>query len=57
MPYWDWNLKTEGTITMLKATPHPNYPAEAGRYIRGNDASLAAVAIVLNTDTDTSCDG
>ena len=39
-------------VTMLKATPHPNYPAEAGRYIRGNDASPVAVAIVLNTDED-----
>ena len=37
---------------MHKATPHPNYPAEPGRYIRGNDASPVAVAIVLNTDED-----
>ncbi len=37
---------------MLKAIPHPNYPAEAGRYVRGNDASPVAVAIVLNTDED-----
>ena len=37
---------------MIKATPHPNYPAEAGRYIRGNDASPVALAIVLNTDED-----
>ena len=39
-------------IPMQKATPHPNYPAEPGRYVRGNDASPVAVAIVLNTDED-----
>ena len=37
---------------MQKATPHPGYPAEEGRYIRGNDASPVAMAIVLNTDGD-----
>ncbi len=37
---------------MIKATPHPNYPAEPGRYLRGNDASPVAVAIILNTDED-----
>jgi len=37
---------------MVKATPHPNYPAEAGRYIRGNDASPVVLAVVLNTDED-----
>src|ERR1035437_482243 len=37
---------------MLKTTPHPNYPAEDGRYIRGNDASPVALAVVLNTDED-----
>src|SRR5450759_2180349 len=37
---------------MIKATPHPNYPAEAGRYIRGNDASPVALVVVLNTDED-----
>ncbi len=37
---------------MLKTSPHPEYPAEEGRYIRGNDASPVAVAIVLNTDAD-----
>lgn len=37
---------------MIKATPHPNYPAEFGRYIRGNDASPVALAIILNTDED-----
>jgi tetrahydromethanopterin S-methyltransferase subunit A len=37
---------------MQKTTPHPNYPAEPGRYIRGNDASPVAVAVVLNTDED-----
>ena len=37
---------------MLKATPHPDYPVEEGRYVRGNDTSPVAVAIVLNTDAD-----
>lgn len=37
---------------MIKATPHSNYPVEAGRYFRGNDASPVALAIVLNTDED-----
>jgi hypothetical protein len=30
---------------MLKVSPHPDYPREDGRYLRGNDASPAAVAI------------
>ena len=38
--------------TMLKVTPHPDYPPEAGRYLRGNDASPVAVAIILCTDAD-----
>jgi tetrahydromethanopterin S-methyltransferase subunit A len=37
---------------MLKVTPHPDYPPEDGRYIRGNDASPVAVAIILNQDAD-----
>ena len=37
---------------MLKVAPHPDYPPEDGRYIRGNDASPAAVAIILNHDAD-----
>jgi tetrahydromethanopterin S-methyltransferase subunit A len=37
---------------MLKVNPHPEYPPEEGRYIRGNDFSPVAVAIVLNTDED-----
>jgi tetrahydromethanopterin S-methyltransferase subunit A len=37
---------------MLKVKPHPDYPIEPGRYIRGNDYSPAAVAIILNTDED-----
>ncbi len=37
---------------MLKVTPHPDYPPEEGRYVRGNDFSPAAVAIVLNCDAD-----
>jgi tetrahydromethanopterin S-methyltransferase subunit A len=37
---------------MLKVKPHPDYPCEPGRYIRGNDFSPVAVAIILNTDED-----
>jgi len=37
---------------MLKTKPHPDYPAEEGRYVRGNDHSPVAVAIVLNYDDD-----
>ena len=35
-----------------KGRPHPDYPSEEGRYLRGNDFSPVAVAIVLNTDED-----
>src|SRR4030042_1674861 len=37
---------------MLKSKPHPDYPCEPGRYVRGNDFSPVAVAIILNTDED-----
>ena len=37
---------------MLKVDPHPDYPPEEGRYVRGNDFSPAAVAIILNCDAD-----
>ena len=37
---------------MLKVSPHPDYPPEEGRYIRGNDFSPAAVAIILNCEAD-----
>lgn len=37
---------------MLKVDPHPDYPPEDGRYLRGNDRSPAAVAIVLHCDAD-----
>lgn len=37
---------------MLKVKPHPDYPPEEGRYLRGNDSSPAAVMIILNTDED-----
>ena len=37
---------------MLKVSPHPDYPPEEGRYIRGNDYSPVAVAIILNCDAD-----
>jgi tetrahydromethanopterin S-methyltransferase subunit A len=37
---------------MLKVDPHPDYPPEEGRYLRGNDYSPVAVAIILNRDED-----
>lgn len=37
---------------MLKVKPHFEYPPEEGRYIRGNDNSPVAVAIILNCDAD-----
>lgn len=37
---------------MLKVQTHPDYPPEDGRYIRGNDASPVAVAIILCSDED-----
>jgi len=37
---------------MLKVKPHLDYPPEQGRYIRGNDASPVAVAIILNCEAD-----
>ena len=37
---------------MLKVEPHPDYPQEDGRYLRGNDFSPVAVAIILNCDAD-----
>lgn len=37
---------------MLKVKPHPEYPPEEGRYLRGNDYSPAAVIILLTTDAE-----
>jgi tetrahydromethanopterin S-methyltransferase subunit A len=37
---------------MLKVSPHPDYPPEQGRYVRGNDFSPAAVAIILNCEAE-----
>jgi len=37
---------------MLKVDPHSDYPPEEGRYLRGNDFSPVAIAIILNTDAD-----
>lgn len=38
---------------MLKVRPHEEYPPEEGRYLRGNDFSPVAVAIILNTDAES----
>ena len=37
---------------MLKVDPHPDYPQEEGRFVRGNDFSPVAVVIILNCDAD-----
>ncbi|MGE5316537.1 MAG: hypothetical protein ACM3ME_00980, partial [Chloroflexota bacterium] len=37
---------------MLKVSPHPDYPPEEGRYLRGNDFSPVAIAVILKTDAD-----
>ena len=37
---------------MLKVNPHADYPSEDGRYVRGNDSSPVAVAVILNCDAD-----
>lgn len=37
---------------MLKVSPHPDYPPEEGRYVRGNDFSPVALAVILNCDAD-----
>lgn len=37
---------------MLKVQPHPEYPPEEGRYLRGNDYSPAAVVIILTYDAE-----
>ena len=37
---------------MLKVDPHPDYPPEDGRYLRGNDRSPVAVIVILNHPED-----
>ncbi len=37
---------------MLKVDPHPDYPPEEGRYLRGNDRSPVVVVVVLNDPED-----
>ena len=37
---------------MLKARPHPDYPPEEGRYLRGNDSSPAVVVVILNREQE-----
>jgi tetrahydromethanopterin S-methyltransferase subunit A len=37
---------------MLKVKLNPDYPPEEGRYLRGNDFSPVAVALILNCDED-----
>lgn len=40
------------TNSIFKAEPHPDYPCEEGRFIRGNDFSPVAVAIILICEPD-----
>lgn len=44
--------KDERYRVMLKRPPHPEYPPEEGRYLRGNDYSPAAVIIILTYDAE-----
>ncbi len=37
---------------MLKVDPHPDYPPEEGRYLRGNDRSPVVIVVVLNHAED-----
>ena len=37
---------------MLKVNPHPDYPPEEGRYVRGSHFSPVAVAIILNCEAE-----
>jgi hypothetical protein len=39
-------------MNMVKVKPHADYPTEKGPSLRGNDFSPAAVAIILNRDSD-----
>jgi len=39
-------------MSIVKEKVHPDYPPEEGRYMRGNDFSPVAVAIILNCDED-----
>jgi tetrahydromethanopterin S-methyltransferase subunit A len=38
--------------TIRKSDPHPDYPPEKGRFVRGNDFSPVVVVIILNRDED-----
>jgi len=37
---------------MLKVKPHPDYPPEEGRYLRGNDFSPSIVVVILNREEE-----
>ena len=37
---------------MLKVEPHPDYPPEEGRYVRGNDFSPSIVIVSLNREEE-----
>jgi tetrahydromethanopterin S-methyltransferase subunit A len=38
---------------VLKVDPHPDYPPEGGRYLRGNDRSPVVVVVILNRPDDS----
>jgi len=50
--FTDWlnpvSKRIDWRRNMLKVDPHPDYPPEDGRYLRRNDFSPVAVAIILN---------
>lgn len=46
------SLKTIRGELMLKVEPHADYPPEEGSFLRGNDYSPVAVAIILNCDAE-----
>ena len=39
-------------VSVKKVDPHPEYPPEEGRYLRGNDRSPVVVVVVLNCADD-----
>jgi tetrahydromethanopterin S-methyltransferase subunit A len=45
-------LTGHSEVPLLKEKPHPEYPPEEGRYLRGNDYSPAAVIIILTYDAE-----
>jgi hypothetical protein len=51
-PFTDISRPSNRSNRTLKVNPHPEYPPEEGRYVSGNDACPAVVAIILNCGAD-----